>query len=144
MVQQHQLDVTFPGMVDRSKINEFYNRSKLFVHMGGGGQNDRGPLEALSCGTAVLVSNQHRHHRIVYQNPTMGLICHAPDDAKSIAVDIHGMLSLWEESDKSRVNRYFEKSNGVETVILPAFERLFSLIRKNPIPNVEALIKEYL
>jgi len=55
LVEHQKLDVAITGMVDRSALNAIYNKTSLYVHLGGGGQNDRGPIEALSCGCNVLL-----------------------------------------------------------------------------------------
>jgi glycosyltransferase involved in cell wall biosynthesis len=142
-IEKYDLDVRLPGMIERTKVNEIYNISKLFVHMGGGGQNDRGPLEALRCGVPVLISNKRRHHRIVYQNPKASLIAMNSNDPRDIALDINNMLTYWKNNYQETISQYYEENNGVETVILPRFKKLFSVIRENPTPNIEAMRKEF-
>jgi len=134
VVAKHNLDVTITGMLGRKAVNEIYNKSKLFVYLGGGGQNDRGPLEALRCGTPVIVANPTRHHEVVCQHMGFSSVCVDSLDFKTVAKEMHRML---EEPFGSRedVHEYFEASNGIETVCLPEMKLTFDIIRDNPKPS---------
>ncbi len=45
---------------------------------------------------------------------------------------------------KAKCHDMFKNRNGLYEVILPEMERLFGILRKNPKPNIEPLIKEYI
>jgi len=61
VIEEYDLSVELSGMVNRLDLTELYSASKLLVHMGAGGQNDRSILECLSCGTPVLLRNLEYH-----------------------------------------------------------------------------------
>jgi hypothetical protein len=118
-----------------------YNKSKLFVYLGGGGQNDRGPLEALRTGTPIIVCNPARHHECVYLDADVSEVCESHMDFKMAAQKMNLMFYKWTVDTKAEVHRYFEANNGIETVCLPEMKSIFDVIRKNPKPNREALEK---
>lgn len=139
IIAKHNLDVKITGMVGRKTINQLYNKSKLFVYLGGGGQNDRGPLEALRCGTPIIICNPERHHDVVYQNSLVSCVFEDSLDFKKLAAKLHVFLNDTKSVDKDVVHKYFEKHNGIETVCLPEIKSVFDIIRRNPEPSVNAL-----
>jgi glycosyltransferase involved in cell wall biosynthesis len=139
VITENNLDVKVPGMVGRKIVNQIYNKSKLFVYLGGGGQNDRGPLEALCCGTPIIICNPAKHHEVCYLDSTASEVCENHMDFKMVAQKIHLVLNKRTEDMKTLVHKYFEAYNGIETVCLPEMKSVFDVIRKNPIPNKEAL-----
>ena len=138
VIAEHNLDIEVPGMVGRKTVNQIYSKSKLFVYLGGGGQNDRGPLEALRCGVPIIVCNPARHHECVYQDMRVSEVCEDHMDFKMVAQKINVALNKWTVNTKALVHRYFEAHNGIETVCLPEMKSIFDIIRENPKPNREA------
>jgi len=139
VIAEHNLDVKVTGMIGRKAVNELYNKSKLFVYLGGGGQNDRGPLEALRCGTPIVICNPKRHHHVVCQNPLVSCVSEDSMDFKKVADELHILLNVLKPGDKGVVHRYFEAHNGIETVCLPEMRSVFDIIRRNPKPSRDAL-----
>jgi glycosyltransferase involved in cell wall biosynthesis len=116
------LDVTMPGMVSRSQLNKIYNRSKFFIHLGGGGQGDRGPLEAMRCGIPVIVGNT---------------------TSEEVARKLYYKIRTYNSRLHKEVYNYFEKVNGIETVILPAMATLFGIFRKYSLRNINIIKQVY-
>jgi glycosyltransferase involved in cell wall biosynthesis len=50
-------DVSLPGYVSRQELMHIFNQSKYYITLGTHGQNDRGVLEAYSCGTEPIIGN---------------------------------------------------------------------------------------
>jgi len=144
-IKSARLDVAMPGMVPRDKVRELMNQSHLFVYMGMGGQNDRGPLESLRCGTPVIISNPSRHCPTVYQNRRFCTIIRNWGNNKECALQFKEALDRSRNSSDIRkeCSNYFESVNGMETVVIPEMRKLFGIIKNNPIPDIRPLIKEY-
>jgi hypothetical protein len=141
-INKNCLDVDRPGMVPRETYSDILNQSKLAVFLGRGGQNDRGPLEALSCGTQLLLGGCENKHRTTWQNSDVTSIIN-PDNPIKVAYAIHDRLRTWTSSNRLKIKRYFDRSNGLEGVVLPQMAKLFNVIRQNPVPDIEAIRKEY-
>jgi len=137
-ITDFNLNVTFTGMVDRHKMNEIYNQSGLFVYLGGGGQNDRGPLEALSCGTPIIICNPSRHHSVVCTYDQVSCVSKDSMDWDTVAHEIGLMFEKREEDTKAQTHAYFEKENGIENVCLPEMKLIFDVIRANKKPTLKA------
>ena len=143
ILKNNIVNVTMPGMVSRSQLNKIYNRSKLFVHLGGGGQGDRGPLEALRCGTPVMIGNKTRHSKTVYQNAKACTVIPINASAEDIARILYYNIATYNERARKYITNYFEETNGIETVILPEMKKLFNIFRTYPLYNKEALMAVY-
>jgi len=143
-VRDHHLDVTLPGMVSRDEVRLIMNQSKLFVYLGGGGQNDRGPLEALRCGTPIMITNPPNHSPVVYCNPQVCEVVRESENFELIASKIRFCLKNSSEGKREYTTSYFTSSCGLNEVIIPDMRKLFSIIRANPVPDIEPLIKEYI
>jgi len=134
--------LTMPGMVSRLEVGKILNRSKLFVHVGGAGQNDRGVLESMACGTPVMLANTQYHAPFTFKTP-LSFVTLNSLNPEALAVDIHNALEVCTEERRVEVKRYFEDESSVEAVILPAMWRLFKFLRANPKADREALWREY-
>ena len=143
-VFNYQLDVTLPGMVSREEVCKIMNQSKLFVYLGGGGQNDRGPLEALRCGTPIIITYPPNHSPVVYTNPQVCTVVDS-DNFKLIAFDMNESLKNTSEGKRDYVASYFQSACGLNRVIIPDMKKLFDIIRDNiKLPNIKPLIEAYL
>ena len=143
-IKRAQIDVLQPGMVTRDKVCEYMNKSHIFVYLGQGGQNDRGPLESLQCGTPVMIASTRRHSPVVYGDSRYCTVAKDPEDFKGIAYQLKEQLDRYRhQSDiRDECHDYFGRVSGID-VILSDMRRLFDLIRNNPVPNIEILKKEY-
>lgn len=143
LVEHQKLDVAITGMVDRSALNAIYNKTSLYVHLGGGGQNDRGPIEALSCGCNVLLETPKRHGPFLLEAPQIVKIAKDASDPVAIAEDIHDILVSTGVAPRTCAKVFFEKHCNVISQILPQMEKLFNVIRANSKPAPEALKEEF-
>lgn len=129
------LDIFTPGMVPREKLAGFYNQSSLFVHCGGAGQNDRGPLEALSCGTPIMLSMEQYHAPGIRPGKTFGSFLISPDDSMLAAVQVHEALESIKKDEtmfRSLTVAAFQYKHGIDDAILPEFMALFRQIQNTP------------
>jgi len=133
------LDVKQTGMLDRRQMWEIYNSSRLFVHMGQSGQNDRGVLEALSCGTPVLLGDIRFHDPITYSNSEVSGVVPDLNDPKGVARVLHERLEMASEEQRTKVWEHYDKSANIQKVILPMFARLFGVMREHPKANRKAV-----
>ena len=142
-IAQNSLDINVCGMVPRDEVCNVLNQSKLFVHLGGNGQNDRGPLEAMACGTPVMIETPHRHAPFISANLDVNFVIKYGDDMEFLARQIHDILPTLTEEKREVVHRYHEAQSGVDGVILPRMKRLFSVFRRSPRADMDALREEY-
>jgi Glycosyltransferase len=132
-------DIFMSGMLGKNELRKIYNQSRLFVHCGGAGQNDRGPLEAMSCGTPVMLASEQYHPGWMNSLSTPLSFHISPDEPDIAAQQIHETMKLvkndniWRERSVTlAVKTYFEEVNGVDNIIVPQFDRLLSLIAQTP------------
>ena len=123
-IQKHNLDVEVPGMMPRHDMATVYNQSKLFLHLGTGGQGDRGVLEAMRCGCSVMVGYPKYHAPFTYQTD-LSYVAADPDHFSTLAHEIHDQLELSTDEKRVQVFEYHEEQCGVETIILPRMKELF-------------------
>jgi len=142
-IPQKLLPISLPGMLQREQMGTIYNQSKLFVHLGTGGQNDRGPLEAMRCGTPVMIAHPPNHAPLVYKNPEVSAVFTDHDNFDLVAREIFERLQQCTEENRKRVFQYHEETSGIEQVILPRMSRLFNFFRQHPVKDKEALRREY-
>jgi len=142
-IMQNNLDIEVCGMLPREKVCDILNMSKLFVHLGGNGQNDRGPLEAMRCGTPVMIETPRRHAPFISANLDVNFVVAYEDNYEFLAQQIHEILPTLTEEKREIVYRYHEAQSSVDKVILPRMERLFSVFRRSPRADMGALREEY-
>lgn len=143
-VQTHKLDIDFPGMVSRRELGKIFNKSRLFSHLGGGGQNDRGPLEAMCCGTPLALAAIDRHAPYASCDSKVCLTLDIEDPPDYIAKRMRKFLkTVATESNRQYVSDYSQKRAGLDTVIIPEMKRLFGFLSRYPKVNREALWEEY-
>jgi len=143
-IKKLNLKVYEPGMLDRNKLRSVYNQSKLFVHLGTSGQNDRGPLEAMACGTPIVIGSPKYHAPLLYENDVVSSVPLDITDFKDLAVGFHIIFPQCTDDRRKDVRKYYKKNSGMSNVILPQMKRLISVFKNNPTPNKEALIKEFI
>jgi hypothetical protein len=132
-------------MLNRTKVAEVFNQSHLSVFMGQSGQNDRGPLESLACGTPIMLAATARHCPSIWKDNLFCRVSSDPNDITSIAYELKdAILSFRKKGIKKRCYDRFQELNGLYDVVLPEMKRLFDIIRKHPKPDIQPLIKEYI
>lgn len=124
-----RLGIKEPGMVPRSDLNMILNTSKIFIHLGTSGQNDRGPLEALKCGCQLIIGSPKYHSPVV----TDRKVCEVPenkDDFVEVANLIYSYLKTYKaESRKVRSDWYVRTT---EMPLMYDMNRLFYRLRNLP------------
>lgn len=134
-IAKYNLDVTLTGMVNHHQLAALYNDCSIFVHCGVGGQNDRGPLEALSCGTPIMLANEQYHAPCIRPFKTFGSFPIEPDNPQLAAEQIHQLLEkikAAEEKFRDITFASFQMGSGIDDVILPQFSYLFKQILNTP------------
>ena len=140
-ISDHNLNVNVTGMLPREELNKVLNQSKVFVHVGASGQNDRGPLEALRCGCQLIIGSPIHHSPYVVQAPHS--IVPLDTESGRLSKIIRGWIKGYTEETRTVISNYHEETHGIENVILPEMDRLFSILRRNPKSDVQVLVKEY-
>jgi len=141
-IKNYNLDIEMTSMISRQQMNTIYNQSKLFVYLGYGGQNDRGALESLRCGTPVMLASYNRHAFFFKNNDRIIKIANRPDEFKSMAIEIRNYLQEIDTEKRKETSKFFQDNSGVETIILPEMKRLFDVLKNNE-PNYKILSEEY-
>ena len=135
-IQQHKLDVWKPAKhFPREELAVIMNQSKIFIHAGMSGENDRGPLEAMRCGCLVMIGSIKYHSPILYDAVAPTYVIDI-NNYTTMAIDLHHWVNN-PFYDRKTVFRYYEEKAGIETVILPEMTNLFQLMQDNPVPNSE-------
>jgi glycosyltransferase involved in cell wall biosynthesis len=142
VIKKHSLKVALPGMVSRVELRKQYNQAKLYVHLGVGGQNDRGCLEAMACGLPVMLATPDRFAPFVSKNSEFCTVLPNVQNPQVVAQALADFLSRYDEKIHSRVRDYFVKENG-EEVAVSRMTRLFSFLRSHPVADRKAILHEY-
>lgn len=138
-IRINDLDIALPGMLPRAELAKILNRSRLFCHLGSGGQGDRGPMEAMRCGCPVVIGYPGYHAPWVWKNEEISFIPDDPDNYQAIARQIRGRLHAG--IDRKAIAAYFDQQAGIENVTLPRMKRLFDTLRRIPRADRQALAK---
>jgi len=133
------LQIDMPGMVSRKDLAGIFRQSRLFLHLGTGGQGDRGPLEAMACGCQVLIGYPGYHSPHVSSAPA-GKVAADPDDFEKVADMIHAMLQADIQEKRIEVARCFLSHFAIDTVLLPRMRRLVSFLKAHPAADRKALV----
>jgi len=140
-IHKHELPIWVPGMVSREDVNRWMNRCKLYIHLGGAGQNDRGNLESMACGCQQVIGNPQFHPPFVYENPEISEVVLNTQNPEEVAKVVHNMLARWKPSIPPKVAEYYQRQNGIE-VAVRQMEVLFNLIKRYPVPDRAVAIRE--
>lgn len=144
-IESNRLNIYAPGMVSRETLCSLMNNTKLFLHLGPGGQNDRGVLEAMCCGTPVMISSPSRFSSFVSNNPKVSIIASNPNNANGTAIEIKNALQRYNTTDFGEsVWKYYLDKNGMEEVVIPKMAKLIDYITINPVPNRAKLLREFI
>lgn len=126
-IRDHGLDITMPGMLPRAELAKVLNESKIFAHLGSSGQGDRGVLEAMRCGCPLIIGFPAYHAPFTYENRDITYVPDDPDWFEMLAIMVRKLLRTATEDKRAEVFKYHEKECGLDTVIIPKMDRLFSL-----------------
>lgn len=137
------LDILIPGMLSRRELANILNCSKLFCHLGSGGQGDRGPIEAMRCGCPVIIGFPQYHAPWVCKDTEISFIPDDPDDYQAIARHIYEWLQAASERDRKAVSDSFDRWAGIESVTIPRMKRLFDCLRQIPWADRQTLREAY-
>jgi len=132
-IKKNQLNVSLAGFIPRPDLNTVYNRSKVYCHFGAG-CNDRGLLEALSCGCQSIVS-QPKHHAPFANN--LSMITDQDNfvlgDFKQGAKDLIELVESHTEEKRQDTISKFTENAGIEKAIIPQMRKLFDYIKHNTV-----------
>ena len=159
-VERLGLDIELAGNLQREDVARVLNQSRLYVSIGGHGQNDRGPLEALACGTPVLLSEAKKHPPWFHFNDEVCMFVNDPDDPEEMRAALHWAFhrpkfepirtdgtepvpirrerNEFLEDTRPFVYKTFKRYNGLSKVVVPQMEKLFNFLRKHPKRTPEA------
>lgn len=143
VIASKELVLNYTGMIDRRQLASTMNLTRLFLHLGPGGQNDRGVLEAMCCNTPAIVASK-RYSPFIYNNPEYGKLITCQNDPRETATTIAETLTKIKNGGYKNVSEYYLKNNGMEQEAVPRMIKLLDFIKANPIPDREKLLKEFL
>lgn len=133
-IRTNKLNVKLVGMLNKDVLREVYNASSMFIHLGGAGQNDRGVLESLACGTPVMLANVQYHAPFTYDNERFCYVTHSAGDPEKLAIAIHTALEKFQGLKPEVVHDYYEKRNGL-AVVQQQMDKLFTALVSTQIKN---------
>ena len=143
----NELIVELPGMVQRDEVRTILNKSRLLIKLGGGGQGDRGPLEALACGTEIILAETACHAPFMYQNPEVCLLTKNRINLHELSIEVRRRVNnavLAGKKRRSNVYKYYLEKSGMNEVVLPQMSKLISILSKTAYADRTYLQKEYL
>ena len=117
--------VEMPGHVHRTKLREIFNQSKYFIHLGAHGQNDRGPIEALACGTPIVIGSPKYHAPFLSRIGYIGCNINEPI---SIASSLKTLNNLWTPEEKNNTFEDYKRESGFKEVVIPRMQVLFDIL----------------
>ena len=144
-------NVTTPGFVSREKLCDIFNRTKVFIHLGGGGQNDRSVLEAGTCGCKIILLNGKWHSSFIKNNTENVFVfkdtrCVFDVDETPFAdgvAALYKMLNTTTHKTKKAFADFFKWENGLQQRAIPAMKKLFVFLKKHPRASHEAIEREF-
>ena len=135
MLKSGTVDVHGPHNMTRAYLALQMNRTKLFVHPGYGGQNDRGILEAMCCGCLPLIFGQRHVSPVIWDHAI-----HIPQDPSNIASIINQSLDYYPEYDKTT----YQRINGLHEVCIPKMLDIVEFISNHPSPDRSAACARFI
>jgi glycosyltransferase involved in cell wall biosynthesis len=138
------VSIHLPGMIPRRNLNYLMNESKIFVHVGAGGQNDRGALEAMRCGLPLVIASPSRFSSFLSSNKEFCTVVN--NDIENIADGIWGTLQKEKEIGASlhtEIAKYYTDHNSM-SVAINTLIPLLAFMDKTPIPNRQLLVENFL
>lgn len=139
-IKDYGLNVAIPGMVSRLELSKLFAQSKLYIHLGGAGQNDRGALEAMACGVPVILANTQFHAPFLYKDPKFSALVKDPNNFRDVAETIRKCLKGWWHPQRaSDTADYYRWANGVYEVVLPQMTKLLEYCMTHPVNRAKIM-----
>lgn len=128
--QLPQYDIDVVGHVDKNRLKQLYNQSRIAMFMGAHGQNDRGPLEALACGTPIMLGSPDYHSIALRRLKGVFCVNHV-EHYQTIARVLAFLDSKDQNANKTQVAMQFRKKLGFD-VSMEQMSYVFGFIRDVP------------
>lgn len=138
VIKREGWEIYMPGHVSREKLKSIYNRSRMGLYLGAHGQNDRGPLEALSCGTPILLGSPEYHTTWLRKIPSVFTLVDK-DNYQTIASVLSFLDSKDQGSNKTQTSMSFHRTLGYQNS-LDLMSRIFSFCGSSP-PTIQAKLQ---
>lgn len=138
-IKKHNLNVELVGMLPREQLADLMRSTRVFFHAGAGGQNDRGPLEAMACGMYVGVHSPKYHAPTVYKNTSLTFISHY-DEIYVAADQLYDTILL--RKDRQAIADYFNAECGLNKCVND-FTKLINILVNQPKRNQKEILKHY-
>ena len=135
ILKSGEVDIEGPVNLPRHKLALAMNRSKLFVHPGYGGQNDRGILESMCCGCLPVIFGKNHVSPIIWDRSIW-----IPQDPDNIAVIMRKALNVYLDYDQTTYYRI----NGLHEVAIPKMLELIRFIKNNPKPDRQLACERFI
>lgn len=129
---KHLKNIDYVGYISKSQLCDIFNQTKLFVHMGNHGQNDRSVLEALACGTPVVIKSKI-HHDIDMKNHAD--IFSDGDNPINLANYLKEKIQNFDQKQKEIIFREYKKYYGFKEIVIPKMAKLLNFMFDNK-PNI--------
>lgn len=104
-IRNHLKLVDYKGSVSREELNELYNSSKLYVHLGSNEQGPRTVIEAIRCGIPCVISDLPRMFPEWERQFFTKTVFHR--DYEKVADAIYEMLNT--SFDQKTISQYYNK-----------------------------------
>lgn len=138
-IKKYNLNVELVSMLPREQLADLMRSTRVFFHAGAGGQNDRGPLEAMACGMYVGVHSPKYHAPAVYKSKNLTFV-NAYDEIHIAADQLYDTLLL--RKDRQAIADYFIKECGIN-ICVKDFTELINILIDNPKRNQKEVLKHY-
>jgi hypothetical protein len=139
-LEESGLQIERSGWISRKDLGIILNQSKIMVHGGASGQNDRGVLEALSCGCKLILSSPQHHAPITYQNREITTVSPPSLTIDPLVTAIKLSVDTWNTQIPEYISNYYEDMNGLTSTTIPQMRNLIAFMRRTQ-PNYEAIGK---
>lgn len=128
------LDIEMPGMLNRQKLAVLMRKTKVFIHSGASGQNDRGPLEAMACGCRLILHSPQYHHPLLSSNCSLTITCDC-NNLEDFTGAMRSLMSIGTDGIlqyREQILEFFRKTHEVEMVVIPDFQRILNFFDAYP------------